>query len=311
MDARIDPASTAAATARNRRNEDVRLRIEAIIGQSLRQADRDYILPDDRHVVICYSKFHTRNAYFYLGLPSRLQDDDVLILLLGDKHLVFPKAEALLRYKESYPRSGDGRPIPGLQIRDGKLILRIAPRNLTINLDDRIDAYSDLVYPPDQLEVEPNKLGRSFREADEQAAPLPAAPGFPDPDKTSRGVRGHARTLNALAAHLKSLGIQPLEADSNNPPFDLAWVIEGVLFIAEVKSLTKENEEHQLRYGLGQLLRYCDLLSQRAGRIVPLLVPEHEPSDHRWNRLCESRGFILTFPPHFKGVSPDIDIRSG
>lgn len=307
VDARIAPVSIVeTATARDQRNEDVRLRIEAAIGQSFRQVGHDYVLPDNRTVVICYSKFHSRNAYFYLGLPSRLQDNDVLVLLLGDKHLVFPRAEALLRYRESYPRSGDGRPIPGLQIRDGKFILRIAPRDLTIVLDDRIDAYGDLINSPGQLQVELSRIGRSFRKADEEAAPLPATPGFPDPDKTGRGVRGHARTLNALAAHLESIGIQPLEANSYDPPFDLAWVIEDVLFVAEVKSLTEENEEHQLRYGLGQLLRYCDLLSQQAERIVPVLVPEREPSDPRWDRLCRSRGFRFTFPPHFEGISPNI-----
>jgi hypothetical protein len=311
VDARMAPVSMVkTATARDQRNEDVRLRIEAAIGQSLRQVGHDYVLPDNRRVVICYSKFHPRNAYFYLGLPSRLLDNDVLVLLLGDKHLVFPKAEALLHYKKSYPRSGDGRPIPGLQIRDGKFVLRIAPRDLTIVLDDRIDAYSDLIYAPGQLQVEPSRIGRSFRKADEEVVPLPAAPGFPDPDKTGRGARGHARTLNALAAHLESLGIQPLEADSHDPPFDLAWMIEGVLFVAEIKSLTKENEEHQLRYGLGQLLRYCDLLCQQAGRIVPVLVPEREPSDSRWDRLCRSRGFRLTFPPHFEGLSADIETGS-
>jgi hypothetical protein len=311
LDARMAPVSMVkTATARDQRNEDVRLRIEAAIGQSLRQVGHDYVLPDNRRVVICYSKFHPRNAYFYLGLPSRLLDNDVLVLLLGDKHLVFPRAEALLHYKESYPRSGDGRPIPGLQIRDGKFVLRIAPRGLTIVLDDRIDAYSDLIYAPGQLQVEPSRIGRSFRKADEEVVPLSATPGFPDPDKTGRGARGHARTLNALAAHLESLGIQPLEADSHDPPFDLAWMIEGVLFVAEIKSLTKENEEHQLRYGLGQLLRYCDLLCQQAGRIVPVLVPEREPSDSRWDRLCRSRGFRLTFPPHFEGLSPDIETGS-
>ena len=174
MDAGMAPVSMVkTATARDQRNEDVRLRIEAAIGQSLRQVGHDYVLPDNRRVVICYSKFHPHNAYFYLGLPSRLLDNDVLVLLLDDKHLVFPRAETLLRYKESYPRSGDGRPIPGLQIRDGKIVLRIAPRDLTIVLDDRIDAYSDLIYAPGQLQPERSRLGRSFQKADEEAIPLP------------------------------------------------------------------------------------------------------------------------------------------
>ena len=308
MSARMAPSLTMdATTSREQRNEDVRRRIEAVIGQPLRQEGRDYLLPDNRHAIICYSRFHPRNAYFYLGLPSRLQDNDILVLLLGDKHLVFPRAEALLRYKESYPRSGDGRPIPGLYVKDGKFVLRIAPRDLTIILDDRIDAYGDIIHSTGRLQIESTGLGRPFRKADEETEPLPATPGFPDPDKTGRGVRSHARTLNALAAHLESNGIRPLEADSNGPPFDLAWIVEGVLYVAEIKSLTKENEEHQLRYGLGQLLRYCDVLFRHAERVVPVLVPEREPSDPNWDRLSKSYGIRLTWPPQFKGLSPETE----
>jgi hypothetical protein len=44
--------------------------------------------------------------------------------------------------------------------------------------------------------------------------------------------------------------------------FDLAWQIGRTLFVAQVKSLTLRNEEKQLRLGLGQVLRYADLLSR-------------------------------------------------
>ena len=87
--------------------------------------------------------------------------------------LSFPEPKPCFAIKKSYPRSGDGRPIPGLQIRDGKIVLRIAPRDLTIVLDDRIDAYSDLIYAPGQLQPERSRLGRSFQKADEEAIPLP------------------------------------------------------------------------------------------------------------------------------------------
>ena len=39
--------------------------------------------------------------------------------------------------------------------------------------------------------------------------------------------------------------------------FDIAWEDEGTVFVAEVKSLTTENEEKQLRSGLGQVLGHA------------------------------------------------------
>ena len=41
----------------------------------------------------------------------------------------------------------------------------------------------------------------------------------------------------------------------------MAWQKDGTVFVAEVKSITAENEEHQLRVGLGQVLRYRQHLS--------------------------------------------------
>jgi len=130
-------------------------------------------------------------------------------------------------------------------------VLRRPSKGLTIPLDDRIDAYHELLYPPDQPDAETIPVGTSFIADDENAVPRAAAPGSADPDLVGRGNRAHKQTRNALAAHLKSLGIQPLDPASSDPPFDLAWWQEGILYVAEVKSLTRDNEEHQLRLGGG------------------------------------------------------------
>jgi hypothetical protein len=87
-----------------------------------------------------------------------------------------------------------------------------------------------------------------------------------------------------------------------DPPFDLAWRKDGVLYVAEVKSLTKENEAHQLRLGLGQLLYYSHLLRDRAGHVIPVLAPEREPCDHEWAQLCTTLGVVLAFPPDFEAI---------
>ena len=242
-------------------------------------------------------------------MKNRIKDDDILVLLLGDaaypKHLVFPRAEALLRYKESFARVGNDRLAPPIHVSNGSFVLRRPSKGLAIPLDDRIDAYHELLYPLDQAEAGKVPIGRDYREEDEEAVPRAAAPGQADPDLVGRGNRAHKRTGNTLAAHLKSLGIHPLGPVLSDRPFDLAWWKEGILYVAEVKSLTRENEERQLRLGLGQVLRYCHLLRKRAEHVVPVLVPELKPRDPEWGQLCKALNVRLAFPPDFEALTDE------
>lgn len=288
--------------AGRQRKDDVLRQIETATGGPLQQAGQDYFLPDGRRVLICYSKSHHDERDFYLGLPNRLRPTDAIVLLLGDRDLVFPSAQSLLRYKDSYPRSGNGRSIPNLQKRDGHFVLRVAELGLTILLDDRLEAYGELANAPGHIEVVSRGFGRPFRKASEVTTSGIRDPFTVDPDLIDRGTRGHARTLNALAVYLETLGIRPLEAGTDDPPFDLGWVVDDCTFIAEIKSLTKDNEERQLRLGLGQILHYHYLLGKRTNGIVAALVTELEPSDPDWKELCVSLGVRLSFPPDFKGL---------
>lgn len=218
-------------------------------------------------------------------------------------HLVFPRAEALLRYKDSFTSVAGDRLAPPIHFADGSFLLRRPSKGLEIPLDDRIDAYPELLYPAYQPGAgPPPPIGKYFVKHNENLAPRPAAPGSPDPDIVGRGYRAHEHTCNALAAHLKSLGIRPLEQEKWDPPFDLAWRKEGTLYVAEVKSLTRENEAHQLRLGLGQLLYYSHLLRKRADHVVPVLTPEREPRDPEWAQLCNALSIRLAFPPDFEAL---------
>ena len=68
----------------------------------------------------------------------------------------------------------------------------------------------------------------------------------------------------------------------------------GTVFVAEIKSITDDNEEEQLRLGLGQVLRYRHHLGKLGHqRVVALLVPERTPRDESWNDLCRDLGVIL------------------
>lgn len=301
----FDASHAAVGEERAQRREQVRSRVEAVLGKPLREEGPDYALPDGRLVAIYYSKIHDRGNTF-LGVKNRIRNNDILVLLLGDetypKHLVFPRAEDLLRYKESFTPVGNDRVVPPIRESDGSFVLWRPSKGLATPLDDRINAYFELLYPPDQPETSTTPIGRNFTDDDEDAVPRAAAPGVPDPDLVGRGNRAHKHTRNALGAYLKSLEIQPLDPVSSDPPFDLGWWKGDILYVAEVKSLTRENEERQLRLGLGQLLRYSHLLRKRAEHVIPVLVPELKPRDPEWGQLCKALNVKLVFPPDFEGL---------
>jgi hypothetical protein len=139
-------------------------------------------------------------------------------------------------------------------------------------------------------------LGTTYRRPDENAPDSHRDPFEVDPSVVDRGVRGHRIAQNALADHLMGLGIEPRSPKPSEPQFDLAWISAGEAWVAEVKSLTRKNEERQLRLGLGQLLRYRDLLGPAGAPAKALLMAEREPRDTTWASLCTSLGVLLAWP---------------
>jgi hypothetical protein len=118
-----------------------------------------------------------------------------------------------------------------------------------------------------------------------------------DPDQLDRGTRAHMDTQDALAAALQAADIDPRAPKSGDPQFDVAWTVGRTAFVAEIKSITRKNEERQLRLGLGQVLSYAHLLSWPHVEIaIPVLVVEHEPHDSYWLSLCARHGVMLSWP---------------
>ncbi len=111
-----------------------------------------------------------------------------------------------------------------------------------------------------------------------------------------RGLRGHSDTQNKLADFLRGAGIDPRSPLPHEPSYDLAWERNGTIFVAEIKSITDDNEEQQLRLGLGlgQVLRYRHRLQELGyPRVTAVLVPERTPHDPTWASLCQQLGVIL------------------
>lgn len=140
----------------------------------------------------------------------------------------------------------------------------------------------------------PTPLGEAYREARVSGLPGEREPFGVDPALIERGLKGHADTENELARVFHDAGIEPRSRRPQEPTFDLAWEKNGSVFVAEIKRMTDENEEGQLRLGLGQVLRNRHRL-QALGHehVVAVLVPERAPRDPSWRELCEELGVAL------------------
>ncbi len=147
---------------------------------------------------------------------------------------------------------------------------------------------------PAELPPEAPTLGAAYREAEVSTLPGEREPFTIDPTLVERGLKGHADTQNELARVLRAAGIEPRSRLPEEPNFDLAWEANGAVFVAEVKSITDQNEEGQLRLGLGQVLRNRHRLQGLGhAHVVAVLVPERAPRDPAWHDLCRELGVVL------------------
>ena len=139
-------------------------------------------------------------------------------------------------------------------------------------------------------------VGAEYRPADVDAATSEEEPFARDPAVVERGLRGHAQAQEALAQYVRELGAIPRSPRADEPNYDLAWEHEGQVFVAEVKSITDRNEEKQLRLGLGQVLRYRQLLSTPDRQAAAVLMVERAPRDPSWLELCDALDVRLRWP---------------
>jgi hypothetical protein len=141
-------------------------------------------------------------------------------------------------------------------------------------------------------------MGNPYREAKPPPKVRPGKAASVDPALMERAHASHAATQNALAQALREAGRVPLSPRLNEPEFDVAWRNDEIMHIAEVKSIHDDNEESQLRVGLGQVLRYRHLLKRLWRRPVHAVIAlERAPSDPAWIEMCAEHGVDLLWPP--------------
>lgn len=147
-------------------------------------------------------------------------------------------------------------------------------------------------------------LGRPYEPATETPELERHERAGPDPDAAGSGLAAHNRTQNLLAAEVEAAGFTPRRPAPDEPDYDLAWRSDGAIYVAEVKSLTPQNEERQLRMAIGQVVRYRHQLRER-GPVYAVVAVEREPSDAAWLDICDEHGLILCWPETFaQAVAP-------
>lgn len=144
-------------------------------------------------------------------------------------------------------------------------------------------------------------FGVVYRSADEERAVAHRDPFTIDPAIVERGLRGHATTQNLLSKFLRDRGIEPRSPSADDPEYDIGWEIDSQIWVCEVKSLTDSNEEKQLRLGLGQVLRYRQLLGAHH-MVRAALILERAPTDSSWVELCLQLEVAIAWPGNWSAL---------
>lgn len=136
------------------------------------------------------------------------------------------------------------------------------------------------------IAAKPPEAGRPYVPASEERA-YEHELHIADLDALDRGSAAHARLQNDLAAALAAAGIEPLSPRSDEPVYDLAWEVDGVLTVCEVKSATEDTVRTQGRLGLGQVLEYRASLSALHSRQVRAVLATTIPLPPGLLAACE------------------------
>jgi hypothetical protein len=139
----------------------------------------------------------------------------------------------------------------------------------------------------------------AYEPVSERVSTRQPLPFTKDPDLLDKALKVHRTIQNQLARLARRHGRPPQAPGFAWPRFDLGWHEGAGFTVVEVKSLSDGNEEHQIRYGIGQLLDYRAQLRSEFARVRSVLAVAREPSDLRWVRVCRDAGIVLVWPATF------------
>jgi hypothetical protein len=157
--------------------------------------------------------------------------------------------------------------------------------------------------PPGLPPVRSRTFGRRYVPVDVHEPIVERKVPKVDLEKLDRGLKSHKVTQELLRRYVRyELRHHPKSPLPEEPQYDLGWKHRGVHYIAEVKSLTYENEDRQLRIGLGQVLGYWFKVSRTGRKTRAVLMLERAPSDPLFVAFCALVGVVVVWPGYLDAL---------
>ena len=225
----------------------------------------------------------TLTRYNY-SILNHVEDDKVIRLFEGSSGEVTYVGDFSLDIEEPYfVVKGKGR--------DGNLrnvIMFRLKRNLTTGSQENHQSFEE------------NEIGVPYIFQKEEAVNYEqAVPFAQDPDAMDKALLQHKITQNMVATWLIDHGLEPLSPSKTDPQFDIAWISRGEMYVGEIKSINNENEIHQVRFAIGQVLDYCAELDAK-----PVIILSESPSISRLIGVVESNGIKFLWPKVLGNTDP-------
>ena len=145
-----------------------------------------------------------------------------------------------------------------------------------------------------------SEFGREYVFADEESRHVADSELFSaDPNLLDRALQIHSLTQNTVANWVIGSSLTPHSPASINCDFDIAWESDFGKIVCEVKSLSDENEVHQFRFGLGQVLEYAEKLDAS-----PVLMFSRRPTQSALIDAANKAGVAVLWPEILSNYSP-------
>ncbi len=145
-----------------------------------------------------------------------------------------------------------------------------------------------------------NEFAREYIFANEESRGVAESELFStDPNLLDRALQIHSLTQNIVAKWVIGGSLIPLSPNSLYCDFDIAWESDFGKIVCEVKSLTVENEVHQFRFGLGQVLEYAHKIGAS-----PVLMFNRRPTQLALIDAANRAGVAVMWPDILMNYSP-------
>ncbi len=170
--------------------------------------------------------------------------------------------------------------------RDGK------PRKVIMFRLHRVLEPNELGTQVPDSQVTTDDFGKEYIFADEESRDVAESELFSaDPNLLDRALQIHSLTQNTVANWVIGNSLTPHSPASTYCDFDIAWESDFGKVVCEVKSLSNENEVHQFRLGLGQVLEYAQKLEA-----LPVLMFSRRPTQSALIDAANRAGVVVLWP---------------